>query len=66
MRRPWIGSCFHHDIHFNDDWPPDNEAEGIPAPKAKRHTQRDRPIGLGFLLILSPHLHQSSRGHLID
>jgi hypothetical protein len=21
MRKPWVGSCFHHDLHFNEVWP---------------------------------------------
>jgi hypothetical protein len=32
MRKPWVGSCFHHDIHFNEDWPLENDSKGIPAP----------------------------------
>jgi hypothetical protein len=47
MRIPWVGSCFHRDIQFNEDWPLGNDAKAIPAPpKANLHNWTGRLAAL--------------------
>jgi hypothetical protein len=63
MRKPWVGSCFHHDIHFNEDWPLENDSKGIPAPPESQSTQHG-PGRLSLFWLLEWQLYRVHHGLL--